>query len=141
MGYWPPPAALRLSVETRDDTEADKSMMNILSQPLRRNRELDPGPAILGREDAAVARHQGSQQFSQRLAVPTPDLIREALNLRLLSPDSELRQPTDDRTLCDRPPDTVEVRSQAFSYSQPAHARPRGDVVRQAALGDVAAWK
>src|SRR5437762_7048725 len=115
--------------------------MNIFSQPFRGYREFDPRPAILGREDAAVTRHQGPQQFSERLAVPQPHLIWEALILRLFSPEAEMRQPTDDRTLCNRPPDTMEVGSQAFSYSEPAHTWPRGDVVRQASLGDVAAWK
>src|SRR5712692_6756733 len=69
------PAALRLPVQPRDDAEANESMMNILGQPFRRNRELNSRATILGREDAPVARHQGPQKFPKSLAVPAPHLI------------------------------------------------------------------
>src|ERR1700730_2963443 len=58
-----PPAALRLPVEARNDAEAHEGVMDILGQPFRRNGKLNSRTAVWRRKDAAVARHQGSQEL------------------------------------------------------------------------------
>jgi len=91
---------------------------------------------ILRCEYAAVARHQRSQEIPKRFTVPPPHLIWEALDVRLFSPETELRQPGDDWA-----PRTVEIRCKAFSYLEVAHTRPGSDEVRYAPLRNVAAWE
>src|SRR5438445_6393958 len=92
-------------------------------------------------EDATVTRHQGSQKLSNCLAVPPPHLIRKALDVRLLAPETESRQPANDRTLRDRPPDTMEIGTEAIANSQPTRSRPGGNEVVYSSLGNVAAWE
>ena len=93
---------------------------------------------VLRREDAPVTRHQRSNEFPKRLAVPAPSLTREALDVRLLSPQAELHQPPDDWALPYWP---LEIGGEALLYIEPAYSCPRTDVVRNSPLGDVAAWK
>src|ERR1700737_3638138 len=115
--------------------------MDILGQPFGRHAELDSRPAVLRREDAPVARHQGSHEFSKGLAVPAPDLIWETLDVRLFPPQAEVREPANKGALRNWPADTTEVYGKAFFYLETAHSRPRADEVRNAPLGNVAAWK
>src|SRR6267143_4403265 len=85
-------------------------------------------------KNAAVARHQGTQEFSKRLAIPPPRLIWKALDVRLVPPQTECRQPADDGTLRNRPPKPMEVRNQAFLHSEPTHSSPGANEVRYAVL-------
>src|SRR2546430_13910712 len=47
------PAALRFSVEARDDAESNEGMVNVLGEPFRCHRELDSRAAVFGRKEAA----------------------------------------------------------------------------------------
>src|SRR3989442_987985 len=75
--------------------------MHILRKALGGNSEFESRTSILRSEDAAVARHQGADEFTKRLLVPSPRNIRETLNLRLLAPKIEFLQPTNEGV---RPP-------------------------------------
>src|SRR2546423_5640120 len=92
-------------------------------------------------EDAPAARHQGSQELSKCPAVPPPHLIGKALDVRLFAPETEGRQPADDRTLRDWPPDTMVIGTEAITNSQPTRSRPGGNEVIYSPLGNVAAWE
>ncbi len=71
--------------------------MHVLRQPFRRNAEFDSGTPGLRPEDAPIARHQASNEFSKGRLVPAPRRIRETFELRLLAPKTEFPQPADNR--------------------------------------------